>query len=127
MDNHSEGEATNHLHLLILYYIRCVKVVSYLLSIYILILACMKCEDTYCYDHVDRQINVTTQTHSSQGQQNDCCSPLCSCACCSNSVTLINKISTTFISFPSKISFGYYATPSTAQLVVSIWQPPKIS
>ena len=103
------------------------KVLSILLSIYVLYMVSLPCVDE-AIDFNKNFVEVTTtHHHHHDNNQSDACSPFCVCSCCSVTVDLTSFV---FESNPDrtvqlqlipyyKESFSYYFHP--------IWQPPQLS
>jgi hypothetical protein len=101
------------------------KILSYFLIIYLLTLTLMPCMDKEVHSGtgIHEMINLGHQENNNDHQ--DCCSPLCTCSCCS----LPFEIAKTFInlqaySVPQPIIFIYHPQIES-HYHFSIWEPPK--
>ena len=102
------------------------KILASILSVYILLLTAIACVDA---PHSSKKSQVEFATHESSSNHNDTdnCTPLCTCDCCiSNVIPIDNSIHLdckdyTFAEY-SAYSFSYISI-----LFATIWQPPKIS
>ena len=98
-------------------------------SFYVLMLAVVPCADA---EEINTAFEQSTVQHSQQNSQGhneeNNCSPLCTCACCGCSgfnipvFYCIKKIS----EFKTEKSFPVYSTSFASDFISSIWQPPKI-
>lgn len=106
------------------------KLITVLLSIYILLLSGLPCSD-----EVDCAENKTetskTNQHTNHQEDTETCSPFCICACCGTNIVLnfsfsplISEIAQCFLSEKGKINF--YNTSFISDFYGNIWQPPKI-
>lgn len=103
-----------------------------LFSIYILILSVLPCTDV-------EECNIVSQTsiaisntteHKDHKHESEHCSPFCTCACCSTSISF-SYINTFQISakpvFNTSISYPLFNENIKSSFFGNIWQPPKIS
>jgi hypothetical protein len=102
------------------------KVFTYILSIFIVVLTATPCIDV----HYDNELQKTEVSHKVADCQNgafDHCSPFCTCDCCSTPLfyqTNTIKINS-FLFFIN--NYTVYNSYFVSSLNSSIWQPPKIS
>ncbi|WP_461089100.1 DUF6660 family protein [Spirosoma gilvum] len=105
------------------------KAVILLLSVWLLILAGIPCPDADCHIH-----EAPTETSSHQADEHEHghkspCSPFCHCATC-----LGFSVSKPFVyTLPEQLAVPVmsqqlfdYQSPSQADVIVGIWQPPKL-
>ncbi|PWS31622.1 DUF6660 family protein [Pedobacter paludis] len=105
------------------------KILSCILSLSILILSCITCEDLPEFTDTGLAKISSTNFHKPDNQtEKDNCSPLCTCNCCGQPV--LSTLS--FASFPfikvqavskKKIDFK---NQFVSDYVQNIWQPPKL-
>jgi hypothetical protein len=108
------------------------KLITNILSLYILLLATLPCADEagWCVFDVESTIGVELHQSGNHDHKNDCsdhCSPLCTCSCCQITVRTPAKIHLGIT--PPVISFS---DPSSLESLLKdltslddIWQPPK--
>ncbi len=106
------------------------KTTNIILSIIIMIISCLPCADL---DISNSSRNVTqfisNHNNHSNDQQNDFCSPFCTCNCCG--VQVLNYASTSSFDFPVLVVITKSAVPNydsvfASNFYGSIWQPPQI-
>ena len=108
------------------------KVFSYIMALYMMVLFIMPCVDMYQKDVHDHLTEIAHQdnTHDHSETQ-DLCTPFCLCGCCGIvsgvvlqwSVFDIGKAKTFGLS-KAKV---YYKTVFIPRYFGEIWQPPKIN
>jgi hypothetical protein len=103
------------------------KILAFILSLYILILTAIPCIDKV-QDHAKQTIEIAQNPADHQhGQESDQCSPFCSCVCCATSV-IHPDYSIHFKSFSFlQEKFSEQTFSFVSSHFVSIWQPPKLS
>ncbi|MCK9219503.1 MAG: hypothetical protein PHF97_11070 [Bacteroidales bacterium] len=103
------------------------KVLSFILSIYIFYMVSLPCVDDIC--HIDNPSSEQTapQNQDSHSDHADACSPFCICSCCSVPVTVtpVTYVDPPFFTLvrsivPVTFHFISFYSPF-------YWQPPKIS
>lgn len=101
------------------------KILSFILSIYIFALNIASCEDYSAFhDEVKTEISQTAD-NDHQHQGSDLCSPFCNCQCCHINTMQFKIINIKFnIAFYSTQDF-FYLNGSEKDFVTSILQPPK--
>ena len=102
------------------------KLFSYILSVYILVLNAYPCIDVPAGNHLT-QTECGQNIPSEEHHDLDHCSPFCTCTCCTSPVfqqTFIVKIEIPPVF--SKTSFEYLSSYIFFHSE-SIWQPPKLS
>jgi len=100
------------------------------MAFYILVLSVVPCSDVHnvCNDKSTKK--ELTQNHDHKQDQDDNCSPFCTCACCAASVIAVDfkpfklKKPTAF-SISQKVSIRNFSFLSN--FYGNIWQPPKIA
>ena len=108
------------------YYICSVKIISFIIAFYVLLLATVPC---YLEDKCLSQSNHTEQSQDDQDEQgcSDCCSPFLSCGTCSGFTFPLLSFSLKACIVLSKKSISIYDQSFISEFHSSIWQPPKIS
>lgn len=110
-------------------YICIVKVIRFILAIYVIALSVYPCSDPYtCKDELqqgEQVANVSDHEHSDDEQ--DVCTPFCICSCCAAHIRL-SIVSD--VDFAGAIHNTKEAIPYIEKQVLSdhnhIWQPPRI-
>jgi NADH:ubiquinone oxidoreductase subunit F (NADH-binding) len=98
----------------------------YIFSFYILTLACMPCSDGAVAD-VQTTIRASIPvSHSDHEHQQDFCSPLCVCACCSVQSTPLKSTIFNFIDQLAKHTYAIAADHPLTSIADKIWQPPQL-
>ncbi|QIP16129.1 hypothetical protein G8759_27590 [Spirosoma aureum] len=107
------------------------KLVVYLFSFWLLLLAGLPCPDADCHAH-ERIASTTEVPHPADDHDHGHkapCSPFCHCATCAGfsiprifSYSLSVKLTTLF---PIRQFFAYQS-PNHADVIQSVWQPPKL-
>ncbi len=102
------------------------KILAFILSLYILALNLTPCEDSVEVDVIDSKIEMTQNGDINESHSDlDLCSPFCQCQCChihtttsspSDFVLVLNKISTEIILHFDSLGKDIH---------ISIFQPPK--
>ncbi|TCD29034.1 hypothetical protein EZ456_02420 [Pedobacter psychrodurus] len=106
------------------------KILVYLLSLSILFISCITCEDLpeFGYDIQTKVLSAKiSKTESSADKDN--CSPMCTCNCCGQpSVSSLAFSSFNFLKNEPVLKLN---TPYSDQFISSylqhIWQPPKLN
>ncbi|MDP1622203.1 MAG: hypothetical protein Q8M08_07675 [Bacteroidales bacterium] len=101
------------------------KVLTLILSLYILVLIAIPCVDR----PFESTIHPTEQTdHAGHNHENDAdqCSPFCDCNCCGNQVVSAESIVLAeVISLPGHLVF-WYSADFNSEPYRSIWLPPEL-
>ncbi|MBV8251154.1 MAG: hypothetical protein JO154_01005 [Chitinophaga sp.] len=102
------------------------KLFIYILSIYILALSCIPCNDAdAAVNNLIKSEQLTSSAADHHSAQPDFCSPLCICSCCNVQVM---PVTTTFLAVFHPLAIYIFPNiiptlqPSAA---ASIWQPPR--
>ena len=106
------------------------KFLSYILSIYLVILSCLPCADVEAtsFTHTSSKIDTNHENHS-HDKENDACSPFCVCNCCGQSVlsyvpAIVFNFHTPTVEIQTLNSI--YKSNLYSNFFGSIWQPPQI-
>ncbi|TAF43410.1 MAG: hypothetical protein EAZ51_05820 [Sphingobacteriales bacterium] len=105
------------------------KLLSYILGIYILALACKPCSDCTQQNLKITQTIILYKSHQHNTQQQESCSTLCICNCCGNQV-VFNTIPCSVINdnpLYFKCIIPFYNQNIASVYLGNIWQPPKLS
>ncbi len=104
------------------------RIIGFLLSFYIIMLAAYPCVDTHDISHA----NITSQLEENHSHEHatDLCSPFCVCNCCGQQVLTFLDIVNYVV--PTKFeeirtSNSIYTSVFHSNFYGSIWQPPKIT
>ncbi|MEO6175008.1 MAG: DUF6660 family protein [Flavobacterium circumlabens] len=109
------------------------KIISFILTIYMLSLSGISCADTYMYNSVSKSAHLTQSNHNegaSHKGEKDLCSPFCSCACCG--IQVVSNLNDASFDFPLNIKeispkVSQYQSILISSFTGSIWQPPQIN
>jgi hypothetical protein len=102
------------------------KLFASILSLYILFLTTIPCVDAQA-DNALQKNEISQNTSDNQQNDADCCSPFCSCDCCTSPVLYQDFIIyLNYSTIPQKFKIDYLSS-YVSSLFTSIWQPPKIS
>ncbi|MEI7594767.1 MAG: DUF6660 family protein [Bacteroidota bacterium] len=98
------------------------KILCYLLSIYIICLLGVPCQDT-----CDMSDNHKTEEPTSHDEK-DChqCSPFCHCNCCHVNTIVSLKIILNAIETTPSVFVSIYKEIPVKDIILHIWQPPKL-
>lgn len=106
------------------------KIISLLLTISILVISCLNCEDVTKLKTIDKAENLIISISNNQLHSDaDYCSPLCTCNCCgqplvfnlkSISIKSLKPVANTQKIIPYRKHFA-------SDFFQSIWQPPKFN
>jgi len=106
-----------------------VKSVCLLFAVYVFALALYPCADkgTCTDDSTPRDLVVAIYNQGHGNEEQDVCSPLCICACCSAQVQLSSTTTpSSFIHWaPNTLIKTAYQENGYMATSYSIWQPPK--
>lgn len=102
---------------------------AFIFSFYIMALVVMPCNDAATCEQSQGNTEQTQQTHDHSDDEEDHCSPFCTCSCCGVTgiiisvpnfqIVFIEPITPTYIT-------PYYQNFNSAYYY-SFWQPPKLS
>lgn len=104
-----------------------VKVLVFILSVYLLALCCYPCFEDDCADRGGADATeVQTDAHHETGEK-DACTPFCFDDCCAAHIIC----HTSFIQIPSEYLFDqepnhHYTVTPIAGILLPVWEPPKI-
>jgi len=99
------------------------KILCYILSIYILSLLAYPCQDKCDHSYTHKTEKSTDQNHEKEDCHN--CSPFCTCNCCSVSTILTFKATIITSETIPVLFVSVYKEAPLKDIVFSIWQPPK--
>jgi hypothetical protein len=103
------------------------KVLSMLLSMYVLYMVSLPCVDE-AIDFNKTFIEVSTaHHHHHDSNQTDACSPFCVCSCCSVTVDLTTFVFETNPARTLQSQLIPYYKESFSTYFQPIWQPPQLS
>ncbi len=107
-------------------YIRSVKILAFILSIYILALNFTPCGDSKSLDSLDN--TELSQTFDVDHDHNalDSCSPFCICQCCQINIDIVDFYSYTLISEDNFKGNPSYKNSVTQEVSHSLYQPPQV-
>lgn len=106
------------------------KIITFILSIFILSMSAMTCGDDIDENIFESQLFAHFDNHSHDHSQEsqDSCTPFCTCQCCGTSITvpslvILSEIKNTVLyscsfHYTSLYSFDYYN---------GVWHPPTLS
>jgi hypothetical protein len=104
-----------------------VKLICKILIIYIFSLLAFPCQDSFGYTCSHE--NGKTQNDHHENCPDDChmCSPFCTCNCChTNTIVAIENNNVT-VEFVPVFFISLYIEDCYSDVLIPIWQPPKIS
>ena len=106
------------------------KVLTFILAIYILVLSAMPCGDMHNVCNASNAKTELSQNHDHQQDKDDYCSPFCTCSCCSASIVALD-FKPFQLKKPAEFSITQKLTIRNFSFVSNfygnIWQPPKIN
>lgn len=108
------------------------KLLNYILSIYLVALSCLPCADmevnSAAHKVVEISANHDEKSHN-HDKENDLCSPFCSCNCCGSQIVSYFKMLNYNFAVVSKTittQLPSYTSQFASNFYGSIWQPPQI-
>lgn len=103
------------------------KVLAFILSFYVLVLAAMPCVDVP-KDNNLHNFELTNSLSDHHEHENDLCSPFCTCDCCVSPIINNLTVYFTFICSPlaQKLT-KEYDNSFVSSPITTIWHPPKLS
>ena len=109
-------------------YLCSMKVVRFVLAIYILLMAVYPCSDSKtCLDEQRLGTVITTADHDHEPQEKDLCTPFCICTCCAAHVQLTASGYSNLLGQLHNTEFATaYLDKPILSSAHSIWQPPRI-
>jgi hypothetical protein len=102
------------------------KLSSFILGLYIVILIGLPCVDNdtnNCSDYIS--VN-TKNSENSHNHDIDLCSPFCVCECCSTVFEVSTENIELFVRTFKFENITFYQTKKVSLIAQVIWQPPKI-
>ncbi|WP_309922238.1 MULTISPECIES: DUF6660 family protein [unclassified Arcicella] len=109
------------------------KIYSVILSMYILVLACLPCGDVNDCNKVsgDTHYSLSKTNHTEHTEDTETCSPFCTCACCGMNIAFRFYLPTLTIENESSFYTGktiivYKNESPLSNFYGNIWQPPKV-
>ncbi|WP_146151383.1 DUF6660 family protein [Chitinophaga niastensis] len=102
------------------------KWLLYILSLYILVLSCIPCNDADAAVRSGIEQTARLTTPHEHDIQPDFCSPLCVCSCCNVHVTPGAAIIVLFYHHRVRISYPLLPVNPLPSLSAIIWQPPQL-
>ena len=105
-----------------------VKIINFILSLYLIFLSCIPCADTKEEISIhSSQENVANHEKHSHDTSTDGCSPFCVCNCCGHQVLNYQPIIAYNFSIQlQELKISNYKSDFISFFSGSIWQPPKI-
>ena len=104
-----------------------VKIIAFILSLYILLLSGMPCTDAQdCNLSTTTQVSAT-QNHDNHQHESEHCPPLCHCSCCSVAVSKLPTFALVYKKLPlaNQLKFSFYHSHYLTGFLEAVWQPPK--
>ncbi|HQW70475.1 MAG: hypothetical protein IPO45_17075 [Saprospiraceae bacterium] len=104
------------------------KLFTFIFSFYLMALAMIPCHDIY-NECNDKDKSEVAANHDHQSDENDFCSPFCTCSCCNTAITDVISFYVLSHSIAPKLNetstvsiyeFSYFSSFNG-----KIWQPPK--
>jgi hypothetical protein len=100
-----------------------------LLSIYLLVLACLPCGDREeCKEPAQTCLRADTRSES-HDHLAEHCTPFCTCTCCAAAVCAVRtqSIPAEPAPFYEEDAYLRYRSPFYAAVSFAIWQPPRLA
>lgn len=124
------------LHCLFPIFVPQMKILAFILSLSVLMMALMPCTDEVFFEDGTSMSHVETSDHehnhnhdhSHNHGEEDTCPPLCSCQCCGTSLTMPQL--TWFIELDNELLFSFnfhYSFNYVYDINRGIWHPPTLS
>jgi len=101
------------------------KLLGYILSVYIMTLVAIPCFDIHVEndcDHVEITHNMAENEHNNANH----CSPFCLCECCPSPVLMKNNLMLYFGTPFVQKHITEFSSVYISSSLFSIWQPPKL-
>jgi len=106
------------------------KILVYFLSLSILLISCITCEDVPEFAGDNQQhISIVKPGETESSTHKDDCSPMCTCNCCGQP-TLSHLAFADFVFFKREITVKqkiHYNNRFVSAYIQNIWQPPKLN
>ncbi len=109
------------------------KLLNYILSIYLIALSCLPCADMEVSSAAHKVVEISSnhdEKSHNHDKENDLCSPFCSCNCCGSQIVSYFKVSNfsfAIVSKNIKTQLPSYTSKFASNFYGSIWQPPQIA
>jgi hypothetical protein len=100
------------------------KFIAVILSVYVLSLTAMPCDDIYADNSNSTSIELIDQSQF-HSDESEVCSPFCFCNCCQTLAQPISKAITEIKVVIHKL-FVVYQKQDYTNPITLIWHPPKI-
>lgn len=100
------------------------KYMAVILSVYVLVLTAMPCNDVHAANTNSVSIELTKQ-NPNPANDADLCSPFCFCHCC-QTLLFPSFFNSSFVNIAETTLDIKLKEPAFLSPVTSIWQPPKI-
>ncbi|MDP4238907.1 MAG: hypothetical protein Q8904_05475 [Bacteroidota bacterium] len=102
------------------------KALACILSLYILILTAIPCNDVPP-DHAAFKTELSPNSTGHHQNTTDTCTPFCVCNCCVSPISHVVYRVTLACYSNAGILFSNYTASFSSLATASIWQPPKLS
>lgn len=106
-----------------------VKLLTFILGLYVLALPCMPCMDNdECNEPVTVSVSQPADQHNHQDEE-EACAPFCNCACCGHIVTSsvhTLKITAVKPGAAKRLPSYYNSISLSSDHFGNIWQPPRV-
>ena len=109
------------------------KLLNYILSIYLIALSCLPCADMEVSSAAHKAVEISSnhdEKSHNHDKENDLCSPFCSCNCCGSQIVSYFKVLSfnfAVVSKTIKTQLPSYTSKFASNFYGSIWQPPQIA
>jgi len=104
------------------------RIFTYIFAFYLMALAMIPCHDIY-NECNDKDQSEVTADHDHQTDENDFCSPFCTCSCCNTAISDLisfNGVNTSIAPILNETStVSIYDFSYISSFDGKIWQPPK--
>ncbi|MBK5285430.1 MAG: hypothetical protein JJE25_08490 [Bacteroidia bacterium] len=102
------------------------KIIAGLLAVHMLTLVLMPCNDS-CDSQQHQTATIVQGAQEHHEQDNDICSPFCTCSCCSSLITLAYQTELkTFVPVAAN-AFSGFDKFFNSVFSADCWQPPRIA
>jgi len=102
------------------------KLLAFILSIYILTLNLVPCEDTLSYDNEVKTEISQDVSDNHQHQDSDLCSPFCNCHCCHINTIHFDIVDFTMVNTVVATKLFYHFNGLEKDFNPTILQPPRV-
>lgn len=104
------------------------KYLAILLSLYMIILSLMPCQDKEDYASANAKTSsIQKQSKGGEHTEQETCPPFCTCSCCSVSRDFIQAKTYEIIAHKIQTQYSEYKMPEIADQSIEIYQPPQIA